>query len=187
MEVVRDKYGVPRIYAQTVEDLFFAQGYVQAQDRFWQMELYRRAGSGRPPSPGWTDDYEWKGYIPFEELPYVYNPPKGYIVVCNNPPVSENYPYFIGSSHSFGYRAKRGVDMIEADADGISVEDVIKMQADAVDQGALQVISYLDGLDLSIKGEMEIEVEEEVKKEETDKERIKREEAEAASFQIVVD
>ena len=34
VEVVRDKYGVPHIYAQTVEDLFFAQGYVQAQDRF---------------------------------------------------------------------------------------------------------------------------------------------------------
>ena len=47
VEVVRDKYGVPHIYAQTVEDLFFAQGYVHAQDRLWQMEFNRRTGAGR--------------------------------------------------------------------------------------------------------------------------------------------
>ncbi|MGD8856317.1 MAG: penicillin acylase family protein [Chloroflexota bacterium] len=47
VEVVRDEYGVPHIYAQTEEDLFFAQGYVHAQDRFWQMEFQRRTGAGR--------------------------------------------------------------------------------------------------------------------------------------------
>jgi acyl-homoserine lactone acylase PvdQ len=44
--VVRDGYGVPHIYAQGEADLFFAQGYVHAQDRFWQMELNRRRGRG---------------------------------------------------------------------------------------------------------------------------------------------
>ncbi len=47
VEVIRDRWGVPHIYADSVEDLFFAQGYVHAQDRPWQMELQRRAGSGR--------------------------------------------------------------------------------------------------------------------------------------------
>ena len=46
-EVLRDSYGVPHIYAQTAHDLFFLQGYVTAQDRLFQMDLYRRAGSGR--------------------------------------------------------------------------------------------------------------------------------------------
>ncbi len=44
--VVRDRYGVPHIYAGSETDLFFAQGYVHAQDRFWQMELERRRGRG---------------------------------------------------------------------------------------------------------------------------------------------
>jgi acyl-homoserine lactone acylase PvdQ len=44
--VVRDGYGVPHIYAQNEADLYFAQGYVHAQDRFWQMELNRRRGQG---------------------------------------------------------------------------------------------------------------------------------------------
>ena len=47
VEVLRDPWGVPHIYAQNLDDLFFAQGYVQAQDRLWQMEMYRRAGEGR--------------------------------------------------------------------------------------------------------------------------------------------
>ncbi len=44
--VARDQYGIPHIYAENSRDLFFAQGYVHAQDRFWQMELSRRRGSG---------------------------------------------------------------------------------------------------------------------------------------------
>jgi penicillin amidase len=45
--VVRDQWGVPHIYASNLHDLLFAQGYVHAQDRFWQMEFWRRLGSGR--------------------------------------------------------------------------------------------------------------------------------------------
>ncbi len=47
VDIYRDEYGVPHIYAETAEDLFFAQGYVHAQERFWQMEFWRRIGSGR--------------------------------------------------------------------------------------------------------------------------------------------
>jgi penicillin G amidase len=47
VEVRRDRWGVPHIYARTVHDLFFAQGYVAAQDRLWQMEMWRRIGEGR--------------------------------------------------------------------------------------------------------------------------------------------
>ncbi|HKV12142.1 MAG TPA: penicillin acylase family protein [Thermoanaerobaculia bacterium] len=45
--VLRDPWGVPHIYAETQDDLFFAQGFVAAQDRLWQMELWRRVGEGR--------------------------------------------------------------------------------------------------------------------------------------------
>ena len=46
VEVRRDRWGVPHIYARTVHDLFLAQGYVAAQDRLWQMEMWRRQGDG---------------------------------------------------------------------------------------------------------------------------------------------
>lgn len=47
VEVIRDRYGVPHIYARNVDDLFLAQGFVHAQDRLWQMDMYRRTFEGR--------------------------------------------------------------------------------------------------------------------------------------------
>ena len=46
VRVIRDEQGVPTIEAATLEDLFFAQGYVTAQDRLWQMDMMRRAAAG---------------------------------------------------------------------------------------------------------------------------------------------
>ncbi len=46
VDIYRDKMGIPHIYASTLHDLFMAQGYVQAQDRFWQMDAWRHIGSG---------------------------------------------------------------------------------------------------------------------------------------------
>jgi penicillin amidase len=80
--VIRDRWGVPHIYARNIDDLFFAQGFVQAQDRLWQMEMYRRTYEGTlaeimGPSyvrhdqlvrllnfRGPYDDREWKSYHP---------------------------------------------------------------------------------------------------------------------------
>ena len=47
VEVLRDRWGVPHIFAKNEEDLFFAQGFVTAQDRLWQMEVRRRMEWGR--------------------------------------------------------------------------------------------------------------------------------------------
>src|SRR5262245_56606370 len=47
VDVIRDTWGVPHIYARNVEDLFMAQGYVMAQDRLWQIEMWRRGAEGR--------------------------------------------------------------------------------------------------------------------------------------------
>ncbi|MFC2031459.1 penicillin acylase family protein, partial [Chloroflexota bacterium] len=47
IEILRDPWGVPHIYASNSHDLFFAQGFVHAQDRLWQMELNRRIVAGR--------------------------------------------------------------------------------------------------------------------------------------------
>ncbi|HEY7500401.1 MAG TPA: penicillin acylase family protein [Vicinamibacterales bacterium] len=47
VRVARDEWGIPHITASSPEDLFFAQGYVAAQDRLWQMEIWRRTAEGR--------------------------------------------------------------------------------------------------------------------------------------------
>jgi penicillin amidase len=47
VEVLRDRWGVPHIYAATSHDLFFAQGYITAKDRLFQIDLWRRTGTGK--------------------------------------------------------------------------------------------------------------------------------------------
>ena len=46
VDIYRDTMGIPHIYASTLHDLFFSQGFVHAQDRFWQMDAWRHIGSG---------------------------------------------------------------------------------------------------------------------------------------------
>jgi len=82
VEVIRDQWGVPHIYAGNLDDLFFAQGFIQAQDRLWQMDMYHRVFAGRLAETfgpdyvehdrvarlvryrGPWDDAEWTSYHP---------------------------------------------------------------------------------------------------------------------------
>src|SRR5262249_48396282 len=47
VRIIRDRWGIPHIYAKNADDLFFAQGFVQAQDRLFQIDLWRRSTQGR--------------------------------------------------------------------------------------------------------------------------------------------
>ena len=47
VSVLRNERGIPSIYADSLEDLFFAQGFVHAQDRFWEMDVRRHITAGR--------------------------------------------------------------------------------------------------------------------------------------------
>ena len=67
----------------------------------------RVAGDGTVPVPGWTSEYGWSGFIPFDALPQVFNPPSGYIVAANNAAVGPDYPYLITADWDLGYRANQ--------------------------------------------------------------------------------
>jgi penicillin amidase len=108
----------------------------------------RKKGDGSIPAPGWTDEYEWTGFIPFDELPYSYNPPKGYVVTANNPVTSGNYRYFLSDDFDMGYRARRIAQMIETTKDKITVGLVEAMQADSLNTSALEIMPYLEKIPL---------------------------------------
>ncbi len=105
--------------------------------------------SGNYPMPGWTDQYDWQGYIPFDQLPYGLNPTSGYIVAANNQIVSDAYPYHISDIWDYGYRAQRIQDLIQAAPGPIDVAYYQKMQGDDVNLGALQIIPALKELNFS--------------------------------------
>jgi penicillin amidase len=90
----------------------------------------RKGGDGRYPVPGWTDQYEWTGFIAFDELPSAFNPPSGFVVTANNAVTAKDYPYFISSDWDYGFRAERIVDMIESSKSRLSTAYIEKMQYD---------------------------------------------------------
>ncbi|MGD1993661.1 MAG: penicillin acylase family protein, partial [Anaerolineae bacterium] len=73
----------------------------------------RAAGDGTMPVPGWSGEYEWVDTIPYDGLPRSFNPAEGYVVTANNAVVRPDYPYFLTSDWSEGFRAQRIVDLIE--------------------------------------------------------------------------
>lgn len=108
----------------------------------------RARSEGEAPVPGWSSEFEWKGYVPFDELPRSLNPAKGYIVTANNPSAGSAYPYLITTEFDYGYRARRIVEMIESHPAPFTVKDIEAMQGDVLNFEALEVCAALQGLDL---------------------------------------
>jgi penicillin amidase len=106
----------------------------------------RARGDGRLPVPGWTGEYEWTGFIPFEEMPHLYNPPQGYIVTANNRVVDDRYPHFLGYDHISGNRARRITELIEANPK-IDPAYIQQMHFDQVSPHARSMASLLGGLE----------------------------------------
>ncbi|MFV1969893.1 MAG: penicillin acylase family protein [Acidimicrobiia bacterium] len=103
----------------------------------------RSKGDGTLPVPGWTGEYEWTGFIPYEELPYVYNPPSGYIVTANNAVIDDSYPYQITEDWSYGYRARRIVDLVTSNF-GIGIGGQATIQFDSYDLNAQRILPFLE-------------------------------------------
>ncbi len=105
----------------------------------------RAQGDGRYPVPGWTDEYEWQGYIDFDKLPKSFNPPQGYIATANNL-VMREYPYLITADWVYGYRAKRIVEMISQQTQPISLKDVQQIQGDNRNLNAETLVPLLKSI-----------------------------------------
>ncbi len=110
----------------------------------------RKNGDGRLPVPGWTGEYDWLGYVPFEELPFVFNPPSGYVATANNQvEPRQGYPYLISTDYDWGYRAARIVEMIENAPGPIDVAYMQKMHADNYDASAAFLVPALQRVALN--------------------------------------
>jgi penicillin amidase len=89
----------------------------------------RKSGDGSVPYDGSTDAGEWTGYIPFDQLPHVYDPPEGYIVTANQRIAGRSYPYFLTHEWAAPYRARRITELLTAKPK-LKPEDFQAIQAD---------------------------------------------------------
>ncbi len=119
-----------------------------------------RAGdhSGLLPVPGWTDEYEWRGFIPFDSLPRILNPERGFIATANQPVVPPEYyaqlaadlgaefgvdsNFALGYFFAYGYRAERIVNMISEYAPHTG-ETFAQMHGDTYNASAAELLPYL--------------------------------------------
>jgi len=89
----------------------------------------RKKGRGEVPVPGDTDDYEWTGYIPFEQLPQVFNPDGGLIVTANARVTGPEYKPYITEHWEEPYRTARIYELLH-DKHDLRPEDMLKVQTD---------------------------------------------------------
>jgi penicillin amidase len=112
----------------------------------------RRAGDGRRPVPGWTDQYEWTGFIPFDQLPHVLNPADKFVVTANNLIIGSQYPYLLSEDFDYGYRADeitRRLQAATADGRKIDAAGMSAIQADTRNEFASVLVPYLTRLPAS--------------------------------------
>jgi penicillin amidase len=114
--------------------------------------------SGLLPAPGWTDEFEWQGYVPYEYLPNVLNPKQGYIATANQAVVpmeyyqwlaqelGEGYNYIFSLDWDYGYRAQRIVELLEANAPH-TIESYQRIQGDNKLISAEEIMPYLAALE----------------------------------------
>jgi penicillin amidase len=79
--------------------------------------------------PGWTDEYDWKGMVPFEKLPHVYNPVSGFVSSANNKSVDDTYPYYISRWFVTSVRIDRIRELL-TEKQKFSIDDFKTIQAD---------------------------------------------------------
>ncbi|MFE5092807.1 penicillin acylase family protein [Streptomyces sp. NPDC056638] len=116
----------------------------------------RLQGDGTMPSPGWSSAYGWKkDPVPFDELPYEYDPKRGYIVTANQAVIDEEkYSHLLTKDWGYGTRSQRISDLIESKIKGggkISTEDMQKMQMDNTSEIAALLVPELMKINVSDK------------------------------------
>ncbi len=112
--------GQNAVYADTAGNI----GYIMAA-----RVPIRKKGHGEVPVPGDTDDYEWTGYVPFEQLPQAFNPESGLIVTANARVVGPDYKPYLTDRWEEPYRTARIYDLLHDKRD-LRPEDMLKVETD---------------------------------------------------------
>ena len=108
----------------------------------------RASGDGRYPVPGWTADHEWTGYIPFDELPYLYNPPGDIIFTANNQVPPNDYPYLVTTDWDYGFRAERIAQLIREAPAKMDLAYLQQIQGDNLNLNAATLVPILMQIEL---------------------------------------
>ena len=94
------------------------------------------------PVPGWTGDFEWTGFVPFERMPRISDPKGGIIVTANNRIADVEEPDYIGVDYAPDYRARRVIDRL-MELGGAGVDEMASVHAEKISVPALKYLELL--------------------------------------------
>lgn len=105
----------------------------------------RASGDGSLPVPGWTNEFSWQGYVPFSQMPSVFNPPQGFIVTANQPPQQDGP--FLGRDFDLGYRADRITNLLQSFGRVVTADDMRSIQMDTLTPEATRIVVAMGAVD----------------------------------------
>ena len=113
----------------------------------------RARGTGLVPLPGDDPQWDWQGFVPFDEMPFQYNPEQAYIATANNKTIGDEFPYYISAYWEPPARANRINELLSEPGKKYTVADMQAIQLDVLSDHARDLTPYfvelLSGSDLS--------------------------------------
>jgi penicillin amidase len=111
----------------------------------------RASGDGTVPVSGADGKHDWTGYLPFDELPSVFNPPSGIIATANAKITPQGYPYLVATQWFPPYRTERIYSVLESDPKKkFSPADMLALQTDITSEyDRFFAVSFVDAIDHS--------------------------------------
>jgi penicillin G amidase len=106
----------------------------------------RAKGDGYMPVPGWSGEYDWKGFIAFDDLPQGYNPASGRFVTANNKIVPDSYKFFISRDWDIPNRAERINQLLDGKDKKFAPDDFAAIQADTMSLMALDLAPLMTAI-----------------------------------------
>ncbi|WP_395696018.1 penicillin acylase family protein [Nocardioides sp.] len=114
--------------------------------------IRRRGNDGTMPSAGWRPEDDWTGrFVPFDALPSVLDPERGFVVTANQALTGPGYPVHLTGDWDQGYRSQRITDLLQQQLDGdgsVSADDMLAIQLDDLNPLAAELVPYLLTVDL---------------------------------------
>jgi penicillin amidase len=133
-------------FAVPAQNLLYAdnQGHIGYQAP-GQIPIRASSTAGAPPgywpAPGWDARYDWTGFVPFNQMPWAYDPPEGYIVAANQAVTAGSSP-FLTTEWDYGFRSDRIRTLITA-VPKVTPARMAQIQADTRNEFAPELVKAL--------------------------------------------
>ena len=102
----------------------------------------RKNANNLLPRPGEDSAYDWNGFVPFNEMPFLLNPKKGFIATANNKTIDDSFPYYISNQWASPSRIKRIEEMLK-DKTSTNLDYMQEIQMDQKSHLALEIVNHL--------------------------------------------